>query len=60
MCAVVDIECSAGAPCPNMYFKNINVSPPSGSAPSYVCINVVNESGLPGKLSCYFWRFTAF
>ncbi|GJE86365.1 glycoside hydrolase family 28 protein [Phanerochaete sordida] len=44
---IVDIECSAAVPCPNISFKNINVSPPSGGSVEYVFKNVVNETGLP-------------
>ena len=47
---VVDIECSANAPCPNMVFHNIDVSPPAGQALSFVCRNVISERGLPGRL----------
>ncbi|TFK52947.1 pectin lyase-like protein [Heliocybe sulcata] len=45
---VVDIECSANAPCPNINFSNFNVAAPNGTAPGYECVNVVSESGLPG------------
>ncbi|KAH8101698.1 pectin lyase-like protein [Cristinia sonorae] len=45
---LVDLECSAGAPCPNILFKNFDVSPPPGQAPSFVCMNVVNARGIPG------------
>ncbi|CAL1709758.1 unnamed protein product [Somion occarium] len=45
---IVDLECSPAAPCPNILFQDISVAPPSGQGESFVCINVVNESGLPG------------
>ncbi|KAF8495592.1 pectin lyase-like protein [Gautieria morchelliformis] len=45
---LVDIECSSAAPCPNIAFENFAVQPPSGLAPRFVCINVINEVGLPG------------
>ncbi|KZT28284.1 glycoside hydrolase family 28 protein [Neolentinus lepideus HHB14362 ss-1] len=45
---VVDIECSANAPCPNIQFFNFNVAAPNRTAPDYECVNVVSESGLPG------------
>ena len=47
---VVDIECSSAAPCPGMRFENFNVAVENGTAPTYTCINVVSETGLPGKL----------
>ena len=46
---VVDIECSAAVPCPNIAFKNINVTPPSGGTSEYIFKNVVNETGLPSS-----------
>ncbi|KAI0738382.1 hypothetical protein C8Q80DRAFT_1275886 [Daedaleopsis nitida] len=45
---LVDIECSAAAPCPNMRFKNFNVVPPAGTTAAYKCVNVMSESGLDG------------
>ena len=48
--AVVDIECSVAAPCPGMNFENFNIAVENGTAPTYTCINVVSETGLPGKL----------
>ncbi|KAI0701937.1 pectin lyase fold/virulence factor [Cytidiella melzeri] len=45
---IVDLQCSAAAPCPNMLFKDMAVVPPSGQGVSFVCVNVVNEVGLPG------------
>lgn len=47
--AVVDIECSVAAPCPGMNFENFNIAVENGTAPTYTCINVVSETGLPGK-----------
>ncbi|KAI9060705.1 glycoside hydrolase family 28 protein [Trametes sanguinea] len=47
---IVDIECSPAVPCPNIRFHNINVAPPNGTAPSYKCVNVASEFGLPGML----------
>ncbi|TDL17630.1 pectin lyase-like protein [Rickenella mellea] len=44
---IVDIECSAGAPCPGMTFTDFNIVPPTGSSPSFICKNVASESGLP-------------
>ncbi|RPD53865.1 pectin lyase-like protein [Lentinus tigrinus ALCF2SS1-7] len=44
---IVELQCSSAAPCPNMRFENIDVTPPKGTAPSYICVNVVNEFGLP-------------
>lgn len=49
--SVVELACSPAAPCPNMRFENINITPPSGTAPSYICVNVASEFGLPGVLS---------
>ncbi|KIP03295.1 glycoside hydrolase family 28 protein [Phlebiopsis gigantea 11061_1 CR5-6] len=46
---VVDIECSPAVPCPGIVFKNINIQPPAGDTPSYVFVNVVNETGLPSS-----------
>lgn len=46
---VVDIECSAAAPCPNISFKNINVSVPSGQTPAYIFKNAENVQGLPSQ-----------
>lgn len=45
---VVDIECSANAPCPNIDFVNFDVQPVNGTAPGYECVNVLSERGLPG------------
>ncbi|KAI0750513.1 pectin lyase fold/virulence factor [Fomes fomentarius] len=45
---LVDIECSAAVPCPNIRFANFNVSPPAGSTASYKCVNVASASGIPG------------
>ncbi|KAJ3524951.1 hypothetical protein NM688_g8475 [Phlebia brevispora] len=45
---IVDIECSPAVPCPNIEFSNIDVQAPTGEEPEFVCVNVVNESGLPG------------
>ncbi|KII91667.1 glycoside hydrolase family 28 protein [Plicaturopsis crispa FD-325 SS-3] len=42
---LVDIECSPAVPCPNIFFKDFNVQT-NGSAPRYICQNVVNEQGL--------------
>ena len=52
---MVDIECSAAAPCPNISFTNFDIAPPNGTAPSFVCINAVNVTGLPGKWFTGFW-----
>lgn len=45
--AVVDIECSTNAVCPDIVFKSFNITPPTGSQPRYICKNVENEFGLP-------------
>ncbi|KAM5545501.1 hypothetical protein V8D89_000539 [Ganoderma adspersum] len=45
---LVDIECSVAAPCPGMNFENFNIAVENGTAPTYTCINVVSETGLPG------------
>jgi hypothetical protein len=50
---VVDIECSAAAPCPGVVFENFDVAPPAGSRPRYICQNVLSESGLDGALSTF-------
>ena len=47
--SVVDIECSSAVPCPGIAFKNIDVQPPAGDTPTYVFVNVVNETGLPSS-----------
>ncbi|KAI0628254.1 pectin lyase-like protein [Trametes polyzona] len=44
---IVDVECSPAAPCPNIRFHNLNVAPPNGTAPSYKCVNVASQFGLP-------------
>lgn len=51
MIAVVDLECSSAAPCPNMLFENINITPPPNETSNYICVNVINEIGLPCKCS---------
>jgi hypothetical protein len=33
-----------------MVFENFNVKPPSGETASFVCINVIDEQGLPGNI----------
>ncbi|EJC98108.1 pectin lyase-like protein [Fomitiporia mediterranea MF3/22] len=45
---LVDLECSANAPCSNISFKNLNVKTPNNETPNFVCVNVESESGLPG------------
>ncbi|KAI0656169.1 pectin lyase-like protein [Cubamyces menziesii] len=51
---IVDIECSAAVPCPNIRFHDVDIAPPNGTAPSYKCINVASEFGLPGTFaSCF-------
>ncbi|KAI0773033.1 pectin lyase-like protein [Trametes elegans] len=45
---IVDVECSPAVPCPNIRFSHIDVAPPNGTAPSYKCVNVASEYGLPG------------
>lgn len=45
---VVNLNCSAAAPCPNIIFEKFQIHPPRGEAPQFVCINVINERGLPG------------
>ncbi|TBU44150.1 pectin lyase fold/virulence factor [Dichomitus squalens] len=45
---LVDIECSPAAPCPNMRFKDVNITVVNGTTPTYKCVNVVSETGLPG------------
>ena len=32
-----------------MRFENFNIAVENGTAPTYTCINVVSETGLPGK-----------
>ena len=57
---VVDLECSPAVPCPNMIFHDLEVTPPTGQGLSFVCENVVNESGLPGKCCSIFgqaWHY---
>ena len=57
---VVDLECSPAVPCPNMIFHDLEVTPPTGQGLSFVCKNVVNESGLPGKCGSIFgqaWHY---
>ncbi|KAI0342372.1 pectin lyase-like protein [Trametopsis cervina] len=44
---IVDLQCSPAVPCPNMIFGDIQVAPPSGQGVSFVCVNVINEEGLP-------------
>ncbi|KAI0668045.1 pectin lyase-like protein [Trametes maxima] len=44
---IVDIECSVAVPCPNIRVHNINIAPPNGTTPSYKCVNVASETGLP-------------
>ncbi|KAI0795696.1 pectin lyase fold/virulence factor [Abortiporus biennis] len=44
---IVDLECSPAVPCPNMVFDSVNVTVSSGQTPSFTCVNVVSESGLP-------------
>ncbi|KZV83105.1 pectin lyase-like protein [Exidia glandulosa HHB12029] len=44
---LVDIECSPAVPCPGVRFDNFAVPPPSGQAPRFICVNVVDEVGLP-------------
>ncbi|KAL5520109.1 hypothetical protein ACEPAG_1769 [Sanghuangporus baumii] len=46
---LVDIDCSSNAPCPNITFEKFDVLPPDGTSPSFVCINVESENGLPGS-----------
>lgn len=46
---VVDIECSPSVPCPNINFNKMAIDPPAGEGAGYVCVNVISESGLPGK-----------
>ncbi|KAI0750515.1 pectin lyase-like protein [Fomes fomentarius] len=46
---IVDLECSSAAPCPNMRFNKVDITPPNGTAPSYKCVNVVSQFGLPGQ-----------
>ncbi|KAI0922650.1 hypothetical protein AcV5_009568 [Taiwanofungus camphoratus] len=45
---LVDIECSPAAPCPNLTFKDINITVPDGQEPAYRCSNVLSQNGLPG------------
>ncbi|KAF8581109.1 glycoside hydrolase family 28 protein [Ramaria rubella] len=40
---LVDLECSAAFPCSNIRFENFKVQSP----PNFVCVNTINESGLP-------------
>ena len=57
---VVDLQCSPAVPCPNMIFHDLEVTPPTGQGLSFVCKNVVNESGLPGKCCSIFgqaWHY---
>lgn len=43
---VVDIECSPAVPCPGIKFADFNITPPSGTAPRYICKNVADIEGL--------------
>ncbi|KAM5545507.1 hypothetical protein V8D89_000545 [Ganoderma adspersum] len=45
---LVDIECSSIAPCPNMHFENVDITVVNGTTPTYTCVNVVSETGIPG------------
>ncbi|GBE83488.1 Putative galacturan 1,4-alpha-galacturonidase [Sparassis crispa] len=47
---LVDIRCSPDAPCPNITFSGLNVTPPNGESPAYNCYNVVG--GLQGLSAC--------
>ena len=33
-----------------MRFENVNITVVNGTAPTYTCVNVVSETGLPGTL----------
>ncbi|GJJ14779.1 hypothetical protein Clacol_009047 [Clathrus columnatus] len=47
---LVNLNCSAAAPCPNIRFESFQVHPPPDERPKFVCINVIGEQGLPGVL----------
>lgn len=53
---VVNLNCSAAAPCPNIFFKQFQIHPPEGETPQFVCINVIDEQGLPGMLHTMLYR----
>ncbi|KAI9056457.1 glycoside hydrolase family 28 protein [Trametes sanguinea] len=44
---IIDFQCSSAAPCENLSFKAVDVSPPNGTSPAYNCVNVASSSGLP-------------
>ncbi|KAF9521778.1 pectin lyase fold/virulence factor [Crepidotus variabilis] len=46
---IVDLQCSPGAFCHDITFKNINVTAPAGVAPQYLCLNTQNIHGLSGE-----------
>ena len=44
------MQCSPAAPCPGVYFEDINITTPRGETPAYNCYNVVGGlQGLPGE-----------
>ena len=54
---MLDLGCSAVAPCTNVAFADVDVTVPSGSAPSYVCVNAVNVTGVPNSGGeCSSWQ----
>ncbi|KAI0634338.1 pectin lyase fold/virulence factor [Trametes polyzona] len=44
---IVDLECSEAAPCTDVSFREVNITPPGDQAPAYRCVNVAGASGLP-------------
>ncbi|OSD00485.1 glycoside hydrolase family 28 protein [Trametes coccinea BRFM310] len=44
---IIDFQCSSAAPCENLSFQAIDVSPPNGTSSAYNCVNVASSSGLP-------------
>ena len=44
---MVELDCSPGAPCPNMVFRDFFVEPPAGTTAASECENVVSEVGAP-------------
>ncbi|KAI0772935.1 pectin lyase-like protein [Trametes elegans] len=52
---IVDLECSAAAPCDGVAFAAMDVVPADGAPPAFRCVNVARVSGLPvgsGECSC--------
>ncbi|KAH9846069.1 pectin lyase fold/virulence factor [Lenzites betulinus] len=49
---LVDLECSAAAPCAGLVFRDIAVAPPTDQAAEYRCVNVAGATGLPAGGEC--------